>query len=93
MARAGALLTTLVVLGCQKSATVPREESAQVTLRETSVVPQPAADAGPASFSGEYGDTFPMAIVPVARLAAQAYAAAGLPEKAAAADPTFVSPK
>ncbi|MEO6418729.1 MAG: hypothetical protein ABIP39_04950 [Polyangiaceae bacterium] len=44
------------------------------------------------AYSGEYGDTFPMAIVPVARLAAQAYAAAGLPEKAAAADPT-VPPK
>ena len=42
------------------------------------------------AFSGEYGDTFPMASVPVARLAAQAYSAAGLSEKAAAADPTFV---
>ncbi len=42
------------------------------------------------AFSGEYGDTFPVAIVAVGRLAAQAYSAAGFSEKATAADPTFV---
>ncbi len=45
------------------------------------------------AYSGEYGDAFPMAIVPVARLAAEAYAAAGMSAQAAAADPTFVPSK